>query len=428
MLGSRKLLVAEFAAALLILAAIAWASNEFIVQQLQYAEAASHHQELLGTISTLLRQVSVVESASQSFALTGDKDFLSVYERARARIPQTWAAAEKLLQDDPEDAVARRDIPLLLREKLEIHAQLVESAQRRGAGNVKELVESRRGLEAMKKLREVTDMLSKEETAELQTGRVAAARRAGQVRQILLGGTAVSFIILIMVFGLLERESTLRHRAQHEHARSALLLRRVLDTLPVGVWVTDSTGNIFLANRAGQELWGGARFVGVDHYGDYKAWWAGTGKRIEAEESPLARAIKNRETSINELVEIETFDGHRKIILNSAAPVIGSRDALIGAIGVNQDITERKKLEDERERLIAELQETLKNVKTLEGLLPICAHCKKIRDDKGYWTQVEVYVRDHAAVEFSHGICPDCARRFFPAYYPAVPGDSSKGS
>jgi PleD family two-component response regulator len=64
-----------------------------------------------------------------------------------------------------------------------------------------------------------------------------------------------------------------------------------------------------------------------------------------------------------------------------------------------------------------QLQEALANVKTLKGLLPICANCKKIRDDEGYWQQVEVYVRDHSEAEFSHGICPDCIKKLYPEYY-----------
>jgi HAMP domain-containing protein len=68
----------------------------------------------------------------------------------------------------------------------------------------------------------------------------------------------------------------------------------------------------------------------------------------------------------------------------------------------------QKKNEAERERVIAELQEALLKIKTLTGLLPICASCKKIRDDKGYWNQIETYIREHSDVEFSHGICPDC--------------------
>jgi PleD family two-component response regulator len=64
-----------------------------------------------------------------------------------------------------------------------------------------------------------------------------------------------------------------------------------------------------------------------------------------------------------------------------------------------------------------QLQEALANVKTLKGLLPICSSCKKIRDDEGYWQQVEVYVRDHSEAEFSHGICPDCIKKLYPEYY-----------
>lgn len=71
----------------------------------------------------------------------------------------------------------------------------------------------------------------------------------------------------------------------------------------------------------------------------------------------------------------------------------------------------------ELRRLNLALQEALDKVKTLSGLLPICAGCKKIRDDKGYWQQVEVYLHEHSNAEFSHGLCPECARRLYPDYY-----------
>ncbi len=74
----------------------------------------------------------------------------------------------------------------------------------------------------------------------------------------------------------------------------------------------------------------------------------------------------------------------------------------------------RKRVEAERERLVSELQEALTNIKTLRGLLPICAACKKVRDDSGYWNRIEDYVRDRSQAEFTHGICPDCARKMHP--------------
>jgi len=59
----------------------------------------------------------------------------------------------------------------------------------------------------------------------------------------------------------------------------------------------------------------------------------------------------------------------------------------------------------------------LQEVKTLSGLLPICASCKKIRDDKGYWNILEQYISEHSDAEFTHGICPECAQRLYPDYY-----------
>jgi len=75
------------------------------------------------------------------------------------------------------------------------------------------------------------------------------------------------------------------------------------------------------------------------------------------------------------------------------------------------DITERKRAEEEQEKLVKELRKALAEVKTLSGLLPICASCKKIRDDKGYWNQLEVYIGDHSGAEFSHSLCPECAEK-----------------
>jgi len=80
------------------------------------------------------------------------------------------------------------------------------------------------------------------------------------------------------------------------------------------------------------------------------------------------------------------------------------------------DIPARKIGEIEREKLIHELQEALATVKKLSGMLPICASCKKIRDDKGYWTQIEAYIRDHSEAEFSHGICPECMKKLYPEF------------
>lgn len=79
-----------------------------------------------------------------------------------------------------------------------------------------------------------------------------------------------------------------------------------------------------------------------------------------------------------------------------------------------REIERRKVAEQERDALIAELQKALSEVKKLQGFLPICSQCKKIRDDKGYWNQIESYIREHSDVKFTHSICPECANKLYP--------------
>ena len=85
---------------------------------------------------------------------------------------------------------------------------------------------------------------------------------------------------------------------------------------------------------------------------------------------------------------------------------------------------ERKRIENEKEQVIAELQEALAKVKLLSGFIPICASCKKIRDDTGYWQQVEAYIQKHSNAEFSHSICPECSHKLYPELYPEPPGNT----
>jgi hypothetical protein len=86
---------------------------------------------------------------------------------------------------------------------------------------------------------------------------------------------------------------------------------------------------------------------------------------------------------------------------------------VIGVSTVALDISKRKREEAEWMRLIQELTQALAHVKTLSGLLPICASCKKIRDDKGYWSGVESYITRHSEALFSHGICPECEKKMY---------------
>ena len=103
-----------------------------------------------------------------------------------------------------------------------------------------------------------------------------------------------------------------------------------------------------------------------------------------------------------------------------------SEGRIIRLQGAFQDITKRRKVEAEREKLIKELQAALAEVKTLRGILPICMYCKKIRDDEGAWTQLELYIKQHTGADFSHGMCEPCTKKMYPEIYEKIQLDVLK--
>jgi PAS domain S-box-containing protein len=97
----------------------------------------------------------------------------------------------------------------------------------------------------------------------------------------------------------------------------------------------------------------------------------------------------------------------------TVSPIKGPKGEVVGASAILRDISARKQAEQERLKLIEDLTKALENVKTLSGMLPICASCKSIRDDAGYWQKVEAYLSQHSDVQFTHSLCPACSEKYF---------------
>ena len=158
------------------------------------------------------------------------------------------------------------------------------------------------------------------------------------------------------------QDITDRKRAEEALRRSEGLLRLVLDALPVGVSVVDLSGDIVLSNPASQRIWGGSIRGGGERYAESKAWWHATGKSLAPAEWASVRALANGETSADEVIEIETFDGVRKVIQNSAVPIRDTNERITGAVVVNEDISARKTAE-------RELSDSYNQMRTLTGRL-----------------------------------------------------------
>lgn len=127
----------------------------------------------------------------------------------------------------------------------------------------------------------------------------------------------------------------------------------------------------------------------------------------------VRRAFATGETIVFD-VRVPMAREEDRYFITSVKPLKDATGKVCSVVCISKDITDRKRIERDREQLIQELTAALAKVKTLSGLLPICASCKKIRDDRGYWTQIECYIRDHSMADFSHGLCPDCVDGLYP--------------
>lgn len=188
-------------------------------------------------------------------------------------------------------------------------------------------------------------------------------------------------------------------------------LAAIVDSAGEAIVGQTMDGTITTWNAAAQRLYG---YSAAEAVGKSISIIVPDGRSGEA----LEMLSKLRQGLAVEPVETERVgkDGKPLDVFLAVSGICDGKGAIIGASTISYDVTQRKRMEAERTQLIAHLNHTLANVKTLSGLLPICASCKKIRDDHGYWQKLEIFVRDHSNADFSHSICPECMDRLYPDY------------
>ncbi|OPY86761.1 MAG: Sensor histidine kinase TmoS [Smithella sp. PtaU1.Bin162] len=186
--------------------------------------------------------------------------------------------------------------------------------------------------------------------------------------------------------------------------------RTILQSIKEGYFELDLSGNIIFFNEAAcrSSQYSTEEIMGM-HYQRYCT------TESVMKISKMLREISSPEKP-EKRIDFEIICKNGKIIIVEASVTV-----LLDQVGepaglrfVTRDVTERKKAQEEREKLIRELREALASVKILSGLLPICSCCKKIRNDEGYWEQIESYIRDRSDADFTHGICPECRKKLYP--------------
>ena len=143
--------------------------------------------------------------------------------------------------------------------------------------------------------------------------------------------------------------------------------------------------------------------------------YANPSREFVCENCPVQAVFKYGEVAKEEFSSYD-LDGNEIFIEVVASPIRNENGKIIASIETVRDLTARKKAEKEKEDLIKDLQNAFSELRILRGVLPICMYCKKIRDDKGSWNQLEKYITENSSAQFSHGICDKCLNKYYPEY------------
>jgi PAS domain S-box-containing protein len=181
----------------------------------------------------------------------------------------------------------------------------------------------------------------------------------------------------------------------------------LLNVIGDGVRIIDTNFKIIYENQSHRELFG----YNVGEY-CYKAYQQ---RDQVCENCAVSKSFLDGKVH-KDVRSIISYKGLKYVEITSSN-LLDDRDRIIAGIEIVRDVTDRKIMEAEKEKLISDLQDALNNINTLTGLIPICAWCKKVRDDKGYWKKVEKYIEEHSDVSFTHGICPKCLQKTDPEAY-----------
>jgi PAS domain S-box-containing protein len=209
----------------------------------------------------------------------------------------------------------------------------------------------------------------------------------------------------------LERDNAELRRVQEELRQSKERFQGAFDYAAIGMALVATDGRWLQVNRSVCDITGYSQpellattFQAITHPEDLDA-------DLEYVRQMLAGEIRHYH------MEKRYFHkrGHIVWILLSVSLVHDAQGDPLYFISQIQDITRRKEAEKEKESLIRQLQDVLATVKTLQGLLPVCAWCKQVRNDEGYWLHLDAYVKEELDVTFTHGICPTCLERVSPS-------------
>jgi PAS domain S-box-containing protein len=209
------------------------------------------------------------------------------------------------------------------------------------------------------------------------------------------------------------REITEQKRVEQALRHEKALLDALMDNIPDSIYFKDRQSRLLRVNRKEMQDLNLDDMNQITGKTDTDFWGEEFGGKTFADEQ---RLMETGKPIIGLLESRPLEDGQINWTWTTKVPLSDGNGQIVGLVGITRSINDIMREQTVRDKLITDLQNALADVKTLSGLVPICANCKKIRDDKGFWMHVESYIQRHSQASFSHGICPDCMKLLYPEF------------
>jgi len=411
------------AASTAILALVAFVAAENVKHLNEASQWRRHSADVILSEQSFQNNLLEIQRSVRGYVTMGDTNALkSYYGNVAVEPTQLWQLGA-FTEDNLPQQKRIKALEQAMTALIAFDNRSIAIYKHDGFAGIAKLDETGEGRAAFGRVQDILDRFSADEQRLLDVRDVSEQDQYHQTGQFLIAGCAMAAVLLLLAHYLASRELRFRRHAEDRLKHTLLLQNAILNSADYGIVATDMEGVVKTFNRAAQRLLG---YSAEEVIGKATPMlWRDPqeiAQRAEALSKKLGIPVKPTFETVTKKMEIESVDegewtfvrkdGGRFPCLLVVTSLGKESGDFNGFIGIFRDISERKKHEQEREQLIAQLKSALAEVKNLSGLIPICAWCKNVRSDTGYWETVEQYVRHHSDADFSHGVCPTCAAKF----------------
>ncbi len=413
-------LLAVFTLAFLFLTAMAVHSFFGKKHLAELHRQEEHSTQLIHELLSLEVKLKHAESATRAYLLTGEENYIDPLDTALDELKIHLNYIRQLTANGhfPESRIDSL-FSLVHRH----HRRLADAIDRKKYGGM-EAVLPLIG-PANEDMESIRQKISEMMTAEAKLLKERNRKEHLLSKQIIYFDVISSSIaVIFLVFAIfklhldIKRREDLERSLRDSEERYRLLFEEDL----TGDYIATPEGNLLMCNPAFAHIFGFESPEQVMGETIEKLY-----PDIEIRKDFLENLRKQGKLVSYEL-SMQQIDGNPIHVVENAIGQFDEAGNLLEIKGYIYDNTARKKAEIDREKLILQLKDALARVKTLSGLVPICSSCKKIRDDQGYWQQVEVYVKEHSNAEFTHGVCPECAEKLYGEYLEKMSGGRDRNA